>query len=298
MKTFRKIIAHFRNKDSINDLHFNGENSYTYFGNYGKRVEIFVDNADIHFRIYFGLIKERLVYSYSTNMSYNDHLILRKEKAENKPLLESLHLKIFFNYIHENILMTLTEKQLKRVVSFLNDNKSISFSSIKDSFINPLYKDLFIYNIRQFGFFKGEFPSDKNFNFFFQNKELFIILNPLEFNKVKEYIEYPSNKVEANFSIIRPINDEHSWRLICDDSVCNLYFDSKENKYFYTSRENKTISFDESSFPEMMYSFCIDILRDYKNMLNVDFLRFLKDSNIDLDTMTTDEYQTILMYEY
>ena len=294
----RKIIAHFRNKDSINDLHFNGENSYTYFGNYGKRVEISVDNADIHFRIYFGIFQERLVYAYSTNMSYNDHLMLRKEKAENKPLLESLHLKIFFNYIHENILIILSEKQLQNVVSFFNDNKSISFSTIKDSFINPLYKNLLIYNIRQFGFFKGEFPSTKYFNFFFQNKELFIILDPLEFNKVKDFIEYPSNKAGANFNIIRAINDEHSWRLICDDSVCNLYFDSKENKYFYTSRENKRISFDESSFPEMMYSFCIDILRDNKNTLNIDFLQLLENYNIELETMTPDEYQTILMYEY
>ena len=48
----------------------------------------------------------------------------------------------------------------------------------------------------------------------------------------------------------------------------------------------------------MMYSFCIDILRDNKNTLNIDFLQLLENYNIELETMTPDEYQTILMYEY
>lgn len=299
MKTFRKLLSYFRKKETINNLHFNGGNSYIYFGNYGKRVDITIKNADIYFRIHFGIFNERLVYDYTTAMDYSDFITikLKREKSQSS-FLKNLKLNIVFKYINNNILMNLSEENLKNVVSCLNDNNVIYFSKNNGSFTHPAYNDVNIFNVRQFNFFKGEFPSDKHFNFFFEKGKLFRISDAFEFHKVKDFLEYPSKKVGASFKIIKSFETNASWTLISDDYECRIFFDSKDNKYYYTSKDNIVTCFDESSFSEIIYLFCIDVLRLNKNMLTINFLQFLKDSNIDLDTMTTDEYQTILMYEY
>ncbi len=299
MSIYSKLVNYYSNEFSI---FFDEKNcNYTFFGNYGKRVTISVNESNnFVVDIYFGILKERLVYSFESIMSPVEYEIFRNfsTNLSSDRLFDKEKLSIVSKLISNNPLMFVSENDLINAISLINKRGTLSF---KKDFVE---KDLHQYTISDYNFHGKYIPFDIKYFFTIENGKLLNILSLIDskdFTDLNSYTNYPSTHAYVKFYLMNYVKSK-AWKLVyyTNDFKYEL---SYNNKYYQIRKldfKNSFITVYKKSYDKdsILNYFCLEALKNNKNMLNVKTLQLIEEFGFKVETMSIEEYQSLLMYEY
>lgn len=288
--------------ESIGNFHYNeNSNTYTYFGNYGKRVDIKILDNSISYKFYFGIFFEKLIYEFTTTLDYPIYTLLTEMKQNlmfRNEFTDDFVKKLVIN----NAFMFLSDSQIKLIANDFRHLDSFSFERTysRYSSIDKSYMQSFKVNF--FGFLNNSdyLPSDKTQYYFINtdNKELYCIYDILANTNFKELSE-----AEKFFDLkyfVASSKESSNWYVIKDVAGGYAKLEFKNDFYIYTLHlENKTeVQFSSKDKEFAIYSFIVDSLKRNKNMLNIKVLGQFESLNFNINDLNIDDYKTFIMYNY
>lgn len=289
--------------ESIGNFHWNeSSNIYTYFGNYGKKVDIKILDNSVSYKFYFGIFFEKLVYEFTTTLDYPIYTLLTEMK-QNHTFRNEFIDDFVKKLIISNAFMFLSNSQIKFIANDFNHLNAFSFERTYSRYskIDKAYLQSFKVNF--FGFLNSSdyLPSEQTKSYFIssENNELYCVYDYLVNPKFKELVE--AEKLLDSKFFIAASKESKNWYTIKDVSGGYAKLTFKNDVYIYElyiEDKNKVQKFISKDKEFAIYSFIIDVLKLNKNMLNIKVLEQFESVNFEINDLTIDDYKTFIMYTY
>lgn len=286
-----------------NNLKFDGDSvTYSYFGKNTLQVDIYfnVDDEQFEFSFSFGLFFRKTVFNfiYKVDSSTFKLLISSIKSIKLNQEKNSFHHDYFTNYVVNLIsscpFIVASKKELESLQGKIKTIYAVTkdymrYGQAENDYI-PVY-------------YLSRTPNSatKNaFKFTFLDNELRQLYREGEFEPVEEHMKNKYKLAQIPYFVSQSVVSDE-WFVVSSFNSRIGFLGYSKNRYFYLLANHATKSVYEKNKQttnSLINEFSLDYLKYNKNMLNVDFLRFFEEQDINIKDITEKDIEIYSIYAY
>jgi hypothetical protein len=276
--------------------------TYSYFGKNTLQLDIKFNTEERQFELdfSFGLFFRKTVFSFIYKLQNSEFVLLMESISSIDTNVKDDDFQ--YDYFTNHIVMLISNCPF-----IFANKKELTALQGKVTTVYEFSKEYMRYSQYDKGYIPMYYVSrtpnsitKNSFKFTFLDNELRQLYREGEFDPVEDYMKNKYKLAQIPYFVSRSVVDDE-WFVVSSFNARIGFLGYSKNKYFYLLANPVTKSVYEKNkhiTNSLMSEFSLDYLKYNKNMLNVSFLRFFEEQDINIKDITEKDIELYSIYEY